>query len=159
MSIEEVEETFEDPVSKFVTSGSLEPCKSKFFSGDIISFMDELRTGRFRIYFTQYKYIHDYQNCPNFILDNLNRGFVQQLDDKRKYLFAGFKCVKNNDTYHIFGIWICNCMVPMENVVSDKYDDFEWEELDVNIPAHVEKLLRTLSREPSTNVISLKYLH
>ena len=153
------EETYQEPETKFPTTGSLEPCKSKFFAGDTISFMEELRSGRYRIYFTEYRFSNDYESSPTFVVDNLLRGFVQQLEDRRKYLFTGFKCIRINESYTINGIWITNCTLPMEQIVAGKYDDFEWEELDITILAHAEKMLRVLLKEPSTNVIATSYLH
>ncbi len=153
------EENYQDPEVKFPTTGSLEPCKSSFFTGDLILFMKELTSGKYRIYFTEYRYSSEYDGSPTFILDNLLRGFVQQLEEKRKYLFTGFKCTKNINGYNISGIWITNCTLPMEQIAHGKYDDFEWEELDANINAHSEKMLRVLQRESSTNVVATSYLH
>lgn len=152
------EENYQDPQVKFPITGSLEPCKSSFFTGDNASFMKELATGKYRIYFSEYRYTNEYDGRPTFILENLLRGFVQQLEDKRKYLFTGFKCTKNT-SFNICGIWITNCTLAMQQIVGDKYDDFEWEELDVNIVAHAEKMMRVLQKESSTNVVATSYLH
>lgn len=153
------EEYYSEPKIEFPTVGSLELCKKNFFDGNTIAFMEELRSNHFKIYFAEYKYVHDYEHKPSFIVDNLLRGFVQQLENKRKYLFVCFKCLQKNGSYIIQAIWICNCPIPMEEIVSDKYDDFEWEELDVNIYSHAQKIWHIMHKEPSNNLVSIQYLH
>jgi len=138
---------------------SLEACKKYFFSGNVVSFMDEIRSQKFNVYFTEYKYAGDYEGSPSFILENLINGFVQQLDEKRAYLITGFKCTKKNNSYTIVAIWITNYNLPMEQLIPEKYDDFEWEELDMHLTVHVQKMLRTLISGPFDNTIAVSYLH
>ena len=132
----DTEETFEEPVTKFPTTMNMEGLKSKFFTNNMVGFSEEFSTdlamGKLRVFDAVYKFSSDYEDRPQFVVNNLLAGFVKQLEDKRKYFFTVFRCVKNGACYDIGSIWITNCTLPMKEVISDKYDDFDWTEIDLN---------------------------
>ena len=155
---EEIEETYEEPVAKIPITVSLEPCKSKFFGDDLDGFKSELTNGKFKVFTSNYKYSDDYDGRPSFIINNLLNGFVKQLEDKRKYLFVGFRATKTDNKYTITGAWITNCTVPMADVVLDKYEDFNWTDVDVTNANDVTIVLQILDRTKDDNVLT-SYLH
>lgn len=131
MTEEEKEETYEEPVAKFPITTSLEPCKSKYFSGDIDGFRTDLLSENFKIFCGNYRYSDDYEGRPTFVVNNLLNGFVNQLEDKRKYLFTAFRYTKPDDKYNITSCWITNCTIPLQELIPDKYDDFVWTKIEI----------------------------
>jgi hypothetical protein len=157
---EEIEETFEEPVSKLPITASLEPIKTKFFAGDNNSFNSELKNGKFKVFETEYKYNDEFDGRPEFFVKNLINGFTKQLEDTRKYLFVAFKCFKTNGGYIVKAIWICNCTLPMEEVISDKYNDFTWNQLDMTIENDVLKVENHFKKDDcAQDVLIVTYLH
>lgn len=154
----EEEETFEEPVAKIPITASLEPCKGKFFSKDIDGFVEEIKSMKFKAYSATYNYASDYDTSPAFILSNLLRGFCQQLDDKRKYLFVCFKSKVVDKKCIIESTWLTNCVDPLENVIPDKYDDFTWSPIDLsqNVPSVIDGFTK---EEDNENLIAISYLH
>lgn len=149
------EQLEKEPVAKFPTTGSLEPFKIKFFSQDN-QYMEDLKDGKFQVFFTKYKYSDEYAGKPTFVINNLISGFVQQLESKRKYLFISFKCTKD-PTYNIEGVWITNCTLSMDQIVPEKYDDFEWEELKMDKEEDCDRLTDLLKKD--TDTVTNCYLH
>lgn len=156
---EEIEETFEEPVTKIPITASLEPCKSKFFANDMKAFEAEISCGKFRLFETTYKYNEDYDGSPEFVVKNFVNGMIKQLEDKRKYLFVAFKCTKNNGKHVLTASWITNVTIPMEELVNDKYSDFEWTELDINNNCNISNVCTQFSRDQPGNVLVMAYLH
>lgn len=157
---EEIEETFNDPITKLPTTLTLEPCKTKFFTGDMDGFKTELTNGKFKAFSSTYKYNDDYEGRPGFIVKNLVNGFVNQLDDKRKYLFVAFRCQKIFDRYLITATWITNSILTIQEVVPDKYDDFTWEQLSLENPSDITRVMTDFRKEyETTNDLIVAYVH
>ena len=156
MSAEQPEETFEEQVTKLPITGSLEPCKKAFFDGNNVTFLSELQSGKYQVYTGVYRDIDDYQGRPDFVLKNLTNGFVHQLEDKRKYIFAAFKCTKIDDKYEISAAWICNSTLSVDHVVDELYSYFTWNQVDVadNVD-DVCDIFNKMSNEP----IIVSYCH
>ena len=152
---EEVEENYSDTIIKVPINAILENCKLKLFANDKEGFLAELSTGKFKMYNGTYKYSSDYNGKPFFIINNLLNGFVIQLQDRRKYLFTAFRCENVDGTYNITSHWITNCTLPMAELIPDKYDDFDWTELENNVDNYnkMVELFMTKSCE------GLTYLH
>ena len=155
--IEEEEEITEVAV-KLPITGSLEPAKTKFFSDDIAGFTSEITNGKFTVFIADYKYNSDYDGTPKFVVNNLMNGFTRQLEDKRKYLFVAFKCIKIESSYTITSVWISNCTLPISEVIPDKYDDFTWTSVNVTDTHSIENVIKIVSKDDTENVIT-SYLH
>ncbi|XWV24672.1 putative ORFan [Tupanvirus deep ocean] len=156
----EIEETFEEPTTKLPITVSLEPCKKKFFDGDMEAFTTEVKSGKFKVYSGEYVDAADYEGRPEFIVKNLVNGFSHQLESKRKYLFTAFKCTKTDGKYNISAVWICNCTLPMDQVVPEMHTYFTWEELDIKNETHFDKLSSTfVKNDNQENVVIVSYCH
>ena len=154
---EEAEENYADPTIKLPITTSLEACKTKFFAGDREGFIAELVSGKFKLYSSIYKYSDDYDGRPYFVVNNLLNGFVRQLEDKRKYFFTAFRCQKTDDKYTITGYWITNCTLTMAEIIPDKYEDFDWTEIqpiDDNYKMFIELFFNT-----DAEGLTVTYLH
>lgn len=127
----EIEETFTDPVAKFTTIGNLENSKRGFFNNDFELFTNELKEKPYKFYNVSYKYFDDFTGRPSFIARNLNRGFVKDLEDFRKYFFVVFRCKEISEkTYEYSSKWIVNTTDDIKNIIGERYDDFEWKEVN-----------------------------
>lgn len=155
----DTEETFDEPVTKLPTTVNMEGLKSKFFTNNLVEFRAELAQhfgeGKLLVFDSVYKYNEDYDGKPEFIVNNLLGGFIKQLEDKRKYLFVVLKCTKTDGNYRITGTWVTNCTLPMEQIVPDKYDDFDWTPVDTTGDV-VESVLDRFTNKDEFNVA---YLH
>ena len=157
--ITEVEETFEEPIAKLPTTVNMEGLKSKFFTSNLVELKTELTqhftNSKLKVFDAVYKYNDDYDGKPEFVVNNLLRGFIRQLEDQRKYLFVVFKCTKTDGNYRITGTWITNCMLPLEQIVPDKYEDFDWTQVETNDEA-VATVMDRFAKKDEFNVV---YLH
>ena len=152
------DEVYEEPVAKFEITCSLEPIKKKFFEHNIDAFRTELTSNSYRAFLAEYSYSNDYEGSPQFVVNNFLNGFVQQLEQERKYLFMGFRCVKDNFTYSIQSAWITNTKIPMSELIKDKYDYFIWRDLNLSLEDDMIRLLTVLSQEDDPRITNV-YLH
>jgi hypothetical protein len=157
---EEIEETYDEPVSKLPITVSLEPCKSKFFTADHTGFVEELKSGKFRVFSAVYNYNDDYEGSPAFVVKNFVNGLIQQLDDKRKYLFVSFKCTKTESKYCITSTWITNCTLEMPELIPEKYEDFTWKQMDLTEENCFATILDSfVKKEDDESVIITAHVH
>lgn len=154
----EEEEVIQDIQVKLPTTANLEPLKSKFFTGDMEGFKTELTNGKFTAFMGKYNFDSDYDGSPQFVVKNLLNGFPRQLEDKRKYLFVAFRCVKNGSTssYSITSVWVTNCTLPFNEVIPEKYDDFTWT--PINLTGDLTSVMDLVMRSDDENVMTA-YLH
>jgi hypothetical protein len=122
------EVALEEPVTKYAITKTLEPIKSYFFKGDLPQFRSTALGGDFSLYRSSYKYSGDLVGKPRFVINNFLNGFVQQLENCRKYLFIKLYVDNMGDQFQVNALWITNAVNPLVEVVGDKYDDFDWQE-------------------------------
>ena len=77
----------------FSTITNMEDIKRAFFSKEYDAAYELIKQHPFKFYKGCYKYCSDNDGRPAFVAKNLLRGFVQNLDDYRKYLMVGFRCI------------------------------------------------------------------
>jgi len=154
---EEIQE-INTKLSKHQLTASLEPCKSKFFSNDA-SFLNDIIDNNFQVYYGEYVDIADYDGKPEFIVKNLVKGFVQQLDNERKNLFTAFKCTKD-ENYQISSLWICNCVSPLVEIVPSMNENFALEKLNINDADDVTKILSIFNKNDNDpKLVTIQFLH
>lgn len=130
---EQKEETYEEPVKKFSIITNMEDIKRAFFNKEYELFESLLKVHNFRYFTGIYKYSSDKDNAPEFMAKNLVKGFVRNLDDYRKYLLASFRCIKHeNNTYTYPSLWILNSNNELKDILDDIYEDFIFEEVNIN---------------------------
>lgn len=149
----------------FSTITNMEDIKRAFFSKDYDLFNQLIKDVPFKYYKANYKYANDNTGRPSFVAKNLLRGFVQNLDDYRKYFLTGFRCIlTNNDTkeYKYPSYWIVNSNDELKSILGSLYDDFEFILL-VN-DEQINKMLKRMEkndseREADEALIGEAYLH
>lgn len=141
------EETFVDPIKKFDTIANMEEIKRAFFNGEYGEFEEKLKLHSFKYFKANYKYNSDKDGAPEYSATNLLKGFVRNFDDYRKYFLICFRCWKSNpesnldsdsnsnsnfksNTYFYNSYWIVNSNEPIQNIIGQLYDEFEFEEIN-----------------------------
>jgi hypothetical protein len=161
---EEEDESYEEVKAKFNTITNMEDIKRAFCNKEYETFETLIQPHEFKYYQVQYKYASDKDGAPDFVAKNLVRGFVRNLEDSRKYLFAGFRCVLTDSANKIYSypsLWIVNSTDPVEKIIGSMYDDFEF------VPVNPEQMGEFISNfrktdfesENSVNVVEEVYLH
>lgn len=119
------------PVYSTVTN--MEDIKRAFFNKDYATFRSLAKEHPFAYYKATYKYSSDNSGRPAYVAKNLLRGFVQQLDDYRKYLMVCFRCVVidvDACTYTYQSYWMVNSRDPISTILGSLYDDYEFVKVE-----------------------------
>ncbi len=157
----------------FSTITNMEDIKRAFFSKDYETFNTLVKQQPFGFYESWYKYSNDNNGKPAFVAKNLLRGFVQNLDDYRKYLMVCFRCTcesnSNEPTHYDYpAYWIVNSNDDLKTIIGSIYDDFEFfditnqEESTYDYQESLNIMLRKMQKtenEDDTTLIGEAYLH
>jgi hypothetical protein len=145
----------------FSTITNMEDIKRAFFSKDYDTAYQLIRQHPFKFYKANYKYADDNAGRPAFVAKNLLRGFVQSLDDYRKYLMVGFRCisiVENRYSYPSY--WIVNSNDDLKTILGSIYDDFAF--IPVVEEERIVRMYRNMQKnedETDEELIGEVYLH
>ena len=154
---DEIKET--KPTFSVITN--MEDCKRAFFNREYHTFQECINKEPYRIYRAQYKYSSDNDGRPDFVARNLLRGFVQMLDDYRKYLMVCFRCILQdveNKKYDYPSYWIVNSKDDLSTIIGNIYDDYEFTLIEKD-ESKQEFLLEMEKKENDETVIGESYLH
>ena len=155
------EELVKEVKPVFSTITNMEDIKRAFFSKDYDLFHQLIKDVPFKYYKATYKYSNDNNGKPAFVAKNLLRGFVQSLDDYRKYLMVGFRCISNvENSYSYPSYWIVNSNDDLKTILGSLYDDFEFILLVNN--EQINKMLKKMEKnedETDEALIGEVYLH
>jgi hypothetical protein len=155
------EELVKEVKPVFSTITNMEDIKRAFFSKDYDTAYQLIRQHPFKFYKANYKYASDNAGRPAFVAKNLLRGFVQSLDDYRKYFLTGFRCISNvENSYNYPSYWIVNSNDDLKTILGSLYDDFEFILL-VN-EEQINKMLKRMEKnedETDEALIGEVYLH
>jgi len=151
------------PVYSTITN--MEDIKRAFFCKEYETFRQLVREQPFKYYKANYKYAEDNTGRPAFVAKNLLRGFVQSLDDYRKYLIVGFRCVSHVDIdnvthYRYPSYWVVNSNDELKTILGSFYDDFDF--ISVEQPERIVRMLRRMEKNDDENdndLIGEVYLH
>jgi hypothetical protein len=157
--IEQIEEIYNDPITKYSTIGNLENAKRAFFNNDYDGFVKEINSKPYKLFVCNYKYSSDYDGRPDFIARNLNRGFVKDLEDNKKYFMCVFRCIKKDDKiYDYKSLWIVNSNDQINLILGSRSEDFFWTEItdDLNKNTFFTDFNK---QENNENIVSEDYLH
>jgi hypothetical protein len=145
----------------FSTITNMEDIKRAFFSKDYDTAYQLIKQHPFKFYKANYKYADDNAGRPAFVAKNLLRGFVQSLDDYRKYLMVGFRCisiVENRYSYPSY--WIVNSNDDLQTILGSIYDDFAF--IPVVEEERIVRMYRNMQKnedETDEALIGEVYLH
>jgi hypothetical protein len=123
------EDEIEEPKPSFDVITSMEDMKRAFFSREYEVAFDLIKQHPLKFYKANYKYADDNTGRPSFIAKNLLRGFVQNLDDYRKYLMVCFRCIltdQEKGQYKYPSYWIVNTTAELKDMLGSLYDDFDF---------------------------------
>lgn len=158
----------EDDVSKEVkpvysTIVNMEDIKRAFFNKEYDNFKDMIREHPFKYYTSNYKYASDNTGRPGYVAKNLLRGFVQGLDDYRKYFIVCFRCIltnKETNEYSYPSYWIVNSNDDIKTILGSLYDDYDFNlvEEQNEITSLLKKMEKNENEEDDT-LIGEVYLH
>lgn len=166
------DEDDEDEVPKeikpvFSTITNMEDIKRAFFSKEYSVACDLIKQHPFRVYKAEYKYASDNTGRPGYVAKNLLRGFVQGLDDYRKYLMVCFRCIlvnKETNEYIYPSYWIVNSNDDLNKILGSLYDDYYFHEIDQDLDLLLQSMKKNEDAIPELhidddNLIGEVYLH
>jgi hypothetical protein len=141
----------------------MEDIKRAFFNKDYNTFNELIRQHPFKYYTANYKYASDYTGRPGYVAKNLLRGFVQGLDDYRKYFIVCFRCIltnNDNNEYIYPSYWIVNSNDDIKTILGSLYDDYDFNLVeDQNEITSLLKKMEKNENEEDDNLIGEIYLH
>jgi hypothetical protein len=145
----------------FQTITNMEDIKRAFFSKEYEQATTLINSHPFRFYKADYKYADDNTGKPDYAARNLLRGFVQGLDDYRKYLLVCFRCIltdPNAKKYDYPSYWILNTPEDLKILLGDLYDDYVFTPVTNEF---VEPFLKDMEKKADTddNIVGEVYLH
>jgi hypothetical protein len=165
---EDEDDQGEDNVHKEVkpvysTIVNMEEIKRAFFNKDYDAFNVLIRQHPFKYYTSNYKYATDNTGRPAYVAKNLLRGFVQGLDDYRKYFIVCFRCIltnNDNNEYIYPSYWIVNSNDDIKTILGSLYDDYEFNLIEEQ--TEITNLLKKMEKkenEEDDALIGEIYLH
>lgn len=160
---DEDEEEIKEVKPVYSTITNMENLKREFFNKEYVNFRESMKQHPFKMYQANYKYASDNDGRPEFVARNLLRGFIQGLDDYRKYLLVCFRCILQdveNKKYSYPSYWIVNSNDDLSVILGSLYDDYEFspielEEDKLNIMLEMEKK----EQEENVSLVGESYLH
>ena len=148
------------PVYSTITN--MEDIKRAFFSKEYDAAFALIKQHPFKFYKANYKYADDNNGRPSFVAKNLLRGFVQNLDDCRKYFMICFRCIlinKEPNQYRYPSYWVVNTNDDLNVILGSIYDDYDFIQIQDD-EAH-KMLIRMEKNEYDTDddLVGEVYLH
>jgi len=147
----------------YSTITNMEDIKRAFFCKEYDTFNELVKGVPFKYYKVNYKYSSDNTGRPGYVAKNLLRGFVQGLDDYRKYLMVCFRCIlvnKETNEYRYPSYWIVNSNDDIKTILGSLYDDYDF--IAVNEEESITKLLKKMEKNEDENddaLIGEVYVH
>jgi hypothetical protein len=159
---EENEEDFKETKPIYSTIANMEDIKRAFFSKEYDTALELIKQHPFKYYSATYKYASDNTGRPSYVAKNLLRGFVQGLDDYRKYFMICFRCIITNkeiNEYNYPSYWIVNTNDDLKNVIGSVYDDYDFLEIEEDSAECLLKEMRKHEDDNDDTLIGEVYLH
>jgi hypothetical protein len=147
----------------YTTITNMEDIKRAFFSKEYETAHKLIQEHPFRFYKANYKYSSDNTGRPGYVAKNLLRGFVQGLDDFRKYFMICFRCIlidRETNEYRYPSYWIVNTNDDLKTVLGSIYDDYDFIALEGD--EAIGKMLKKMEKNEDANdeaLIGEVYLH
>lgn len=148
------------PVYSTITN--MEDIKRAFFSKEYDDAFALIKQHPFKFYKANYKYADDNNGRPSFVAKNLLRGFVQTLDDCRKYFMICFRCIlinKGPNQYRYISYWVVNTNDDLKVILGSTYYDYDFIQVK---DEDSYKMLRQMEKNEDENdddLVGEVYLH
>lgn len=166
---EDEDDQGEDDVPKdlkpvYSTIVNMEDIKRAFFNKEYETFNTLIGQHSFKYYKSNYKYASDNTGRPGYVAKNLLRGFVQGLDDYRKYFIVCFRCIlinKETNEYSYPSYWIVNSNDDIKTILGSLYDDYDFNlvEEQSEITNLLKKMEKAQGDDQDDTLIGEIYLH
>lgn len=160
---DEEEDVLKEVKPVYSTIANMEDIKRAFFSKEYETASNLIKQQSFKFYKVNYKYASDNTGRPAYVAKNLLRGFIQSLDDYRKYFMICFRCIlidKETNEYRYPSYWIVNTNDDLKTVLGTLYDDYEFIKVDEE--EAVNKMLKRMEKNEDENdeaLVGEVYLH
>lgn len=144
----------------FSTITNMEDIKRAFFNKEYEQALQLITAHPFKFYEARYKYSDDNTGKPDYAARNLLRGFIQGLDDYRKYLMVCFRCIlidNETKTYDYPSYWIVNSNDDIKQILGSIYDDYDFVSTS-DIPSLLKKMEKN-ENDNNETIIGETYLH
>lgn len=157
------DENLKEAKPVYSTITNMEDIKRAFFSKEYETACQLIKLQPFKFYKVNYKFSSDNTGRPSYIAKNLLRGFVQGLDDYRKYFMICFRCIlinKETNEYMYPSYWIVNTNDDLNAVLGLVYNNFEF--IAVKGEEAIDKMLKKMEKNEDENdetFIGEVYLH
>jgi hypothetical protein len=141
----------------------MENIKRACFSKDYTTAANLIKQQPLKFYKANYKFSGDNTGRPAYVAKNLLRGFVQVLDEYRRYFMICFRCIlvdKDTNEYRYPSYWIVNTNDDLKAVLGSVYNDFEF--VAVEGEEAINKMLKRMEKNEDENdeaLIGEVYLH
>jgi len=149
------------PVYSVITN--MEDIKRAFFSKEYNVAHELIKQHPLKFYKANYKFSSDNIGRPAYVAKNLLRGFVQGLDDYRKYFMICFRCIlvdNEKNEYRYPSYWIENTNDDLKTILGSMYDDYDF--IMVEGDEAINKMLKRMEKNEDENdeaLIGEAYLH
>ena len=149
------DEQFTDKVVKYSTIGNLDQAKRNFSDKkyDEFNALIKTQTPPFKFFNVEYTDSSEFDGRPDFILVNKNKGFIQSMDDYRKYFFIVFVCSKKENKASFNSYWIVNTTDDLQKILGSDYDSFKFTET-----IDIQEFIGVFRTGGVDNALSLLYL-
>jgi hypothetical protein len=148
------------PVYSTITN--MEDIKRAFFSKEYDMAFALINQQPFKFYKANYKYADDNTGRPSFVAKNLLRGFVQNLDDCRKYFMICFRCIlinKDPNQYRYLSYWVVNTNDDLKVILGSTYDDYDFIQVEDEEVCKMLERMKKNEDETDDDLIGEVYLH
>jgi hypothetical protein len=129
----------------------MEDIKRAFFNKEYEIASELIKQHPFKFYEVNYKFSSDNTGRPSYVAKNLLRGFVQCLDDYRKYFIICFKCIlinKDTNEYKYPSYWIVNTNDDLKTILGSLYDDYDF--ILIEEQEAISKMLKQMEKNEDT---------
>lgn len=161
---QEQEEIYEDPKPTFQPNINMEELKRSFFNAEYETFGQIVKQHKteLKFYTAEYKYSSDKDGAPEYSASNLLKGFVRMFDDYRKYFMICFRCYQIDHSptrYSYTSLWIVNTDIPVEQVVKNIGDDFDFTPISETELDQFIMSMQKINFDDCTNCVGENYVH
>lgn len=154
---EESDDEIKEEKFNYSTICNMEDIKRAFFANDYDQFKTLIKEQKLIFYTCDYKLSTEFDDKPDYMARNLLRGFVQNLDDFRKYFMVCFRCIElKSQKYSYPSFWIVNTNDDLKTILGSIYSDNIFTIVSND---NIDDFLKNFEKKTDENIIGELYLH
>ena len=155
-----LEEKIPERKPSFPTIANMEELKRAFFDDDFDTFNKLVRLEPYLFYRANYKFSDETDGRPDYVAKNFVKGFVNNLDEHRKYFFSCFRCYnieKSEDKKYMYqSLWIVNTNANLDEVTDNYTEDFKFTKVETT---DLDSFLNEFQKSEEVDLVTEIYLH